>query len=80
MTSFGDKLKELRQAQGMSQPALAEISGVPVGTVRDYEQGRRDPLLSNAQKLASALKASLDVFPPVSVSKTKRTPKRKRTM
>jgi transcriptional regulator with XRE-family HTH domain len=67
--TFGDKLKELRQAKGMSQSALADMSGVPVGTIRDYEQGRRDPLLSNAQKLAAALNAPLDSFPAVKVTR-----------
>jgi transcriptional regulator with XRE-family HTH domain len=36
--------------------------GVPVGTIREYEQGKRDPLLSTAQKLAHALDRGLDVF------------------
>jgi transcriptional regulator with XRE-family HTH domain len=61
--TFADKLKELRQAKGLTQTALADASGIPVGTIRDYEQGKRDPLLSNAQRLARALGASLDVFP-----------------
>jgi len=39
---------------------LAEASQVPVGTTRDYEKGKREPLLSNAQKLATALGVSLD--------------------
>jgi transcriptional regulator with XRE-family HTH domain len=62
VTTFGDKLKDLRQAVGWSQPQLAEYSGVPVGTIRDYEQGRRDPLLLTAAKLARALKQPLEVF------------------
>ncbi len=64
MTTFGEKLRELRDAAGMTQTALSEAAGVPIGTVRDYEQGVRDPLLSNAQRLAKALGVSLDVFPP----------------
>jgi transcriptional regulator with XRE-family HTH domain len=60
---FGDKLKQLRQQKGMTQAKLASVSGIPVGTIRDYEQGKRDPLLSNAQRLAKALAVSLDVFP-----------------
>lgn len=64
MATFGEKLRELRDAAGLTQLALAAAAGVPIGTVRDYEQGSRDPLLSNAQRLAKALGASLDVFPP----------------
>jgi transcriptional regulator with XRE-family HTH domain len=63
MMTFADKLKERRQAAGMTQAALSEASGVPLPTIRDYEQGKREPLLSNAQRLARALGASLDVFP-----------------
>jgi putative transcriptional regulator len=62
MATFGEKLKELRDAAGLSQAGLAEAGGVPIGTIRDYEQGKRDPLLSTAQKLARALGHGLDVF------------------
>jgi transcriptional regulator with XRE-family HTH domain len=61
--TFGQKLKELRTGRGMTQVGLAQASGIPLGTIRDYEQGSRDPLLSNAQRLAAALAVSLDVFP-----------------
>jgi transcriptional regulator with XRE-family HTH domain len=61
--TFGDKLKELRTGRGLTQERLADAAGVPIGTIRDYEQGKRDPLLSNAQRLAGALGVSLDVFP-----------------
>ena len=40
MTTFGEKLRELRDAAGMTQTAMSEAAGVPIGTVRDYEQGR----------------------------------------
>ena len=60
--SFGDMLKDIRKQKGMTQAGLAKAAGVPVGTIRDYEQGKRDPLLSNAQKLAAALRVSVDVF------------------
>jgi transcriptional regulator with XRE-family HTH domain len=61
--TFGEKLKELRTQAGMTQAQLAELSDVPLGTIRDYEQGKRNPLLSTAQKLARALNQPLDVFP-----------------
>ncbi|HEY7428151.1 MAG TPA: helix-turn-helix transcriptional regulator [Gemmataceae bacterium] len=46
----------------MSQPQLAEESGVPVGTIRDCEQRRRDPLLETAVKLTRALKQPVEAF------------------
>lgn len=57
---FRDRLKELRQAAGLTQAALAEKSGVPLSTIRDYEQSKRDPGLPTAKKLAVALGVSLD--------------------
>ena len=38
---FREKLTELRQAAGLTQDALAAASGVPLTTVRKYEQGQR---------------------------------------
>src|SRR4051794_25083640 len=62
MATFAEKLRDLREQRGWTQASLADRSGVPLGTLRDYEQGKRGPLLSNAEKLARALGVSLDVF------------------
>ncbi len=69
--TFGEKLRELRDEAGMTQLELSQAADIPIGTVRDYEQGARDPLLSNAQRLAKALNVSLDVFPPIPRPKKK---------
>jgi transcriptional regulator with XRE-family HTH domain len=60
MTTFAERLKAARLKAGYSQNELARASGVPVGTIRDYEQKRRDPGLSTIVKLMAALGASLD--------------------
>jgi transcriptional regulator with XRE-family HTH domain len=52
---FAERLKELRHAAGLTQEALAALAGVPVGTLREYEHGRRRPLFENVVKLAEAL-------------------------
>jgi transcriptional regulator with XRE-family HTH domain len=62
MTTFGEKLKQLRDQAGVTQAVLAEGSGVPIGTIRDYEQTKRDPLLPTVVRLARALDVSLDEF------------------
>jgi putative transcriptional regulator len=62
VTDFGKRLQELRQAIELSQPGLAARSGVPVGTIRVYEQGRREPSLQAAFKLARALGVSVLAF------------------
>ena len=55
---FGQFLAEKRAAAGLTQQGLAQKSGVPLGSLREFEQGRREPLFSNMQKLAAALGAS----------------------
>jgi transcriptional regulator with XRE-family HTH domain len=60
--TFGQRLKELRERAGLTQAQLAERSGVPLGTIRDYEQVKRSPLLPTAVSLAKALGVSIEVF------------------
>jgi transcriptional regulator with XRE-family HTH domain len=76
MEVFGERLKAFREAAGRSQPELAAYSGVPVGTIRDYEQGRRAPLLETAAKLAHALQQPLEAFLSSDTPKTN-APKRR---
>jgi len=79
--AFGWRLAELREAAGLTQAALAEQGGVPLGTVREIEQGRREPLFSNMQKLAEALGASLDGWPDAALPgdpPPKRSPAKKK--
>jgi transcriptional regulator with XRE-family HTH domain len=57
---MGRQLKKLRAAAGLSQSQLARAAGVSVGTLKNWEQGRREPLLGAAVKLAGALGVSLD--------------------
>lgn len=56
-------LKRIRQALGMSQGQLAEISGVNVRMIQHYEQGVKD--INKAQaitlyKLAQALSCQME--------------------
>jgi transcriptional regulator with XRE-family HTH domain len=60
--TFAQKLRELREEANLSQAKLAKASGVPVGSVHDYGQGRRKPSLAAAAKLARALGTSSGVF------------------
>ena len=60
--TMGERLKRLREAAGMSQPQLAAAAGVLVGTLRQWEQGRRLPNLEGFFAVADALGASLDDF------------------
>lgn len=60
--TFGQRLQDLRQAANVSQPQLATAAGIPLGTLRNLEQGRRVPRLDTAQALARALGITLDAL------------------
>lgn len=55
------KLKELRNAAGLSIRALSELCGVSRRTIEDIE-ARGDCRISTAYVLCKALKCSLDDF------------------
>jgi len=65
---FGERLRELRRAAGLSQPRLAKAAGVSVSAVRDFEQGRREPTFGTLVKLAAGLGLSLSAFDPPTVT------------
>jgi transcriptional regulator with XRE-family HTH domain len=58
--TMGQKLRRFRQAAGMSQSQLAKAADVPLGTLRNWEQDRRSPLLDTAGRIARTLGVSLD--------------------
>jgi transcriptional regulator with XRE-family HTH domain len=57
---MGGRLQRLRLARGLSQSQLARKAGVPAGTLKNWEHGRRTMLFDAAVKLADALDVSLD--------------------
>jgi transcriptional regulator with XRE-family HTH domain len=59
-TTMGERLKRLRKAAGLSQPGLAEAAGIPLGTLRQWEQNKRLPSWEGAIALADGLGCSLD--------------------
>lgn len=48
-------LKSIREAKGISQYKLAELSGVKRTTIAMIETGKNVPNITNAKKLASVL-------------------------
>ena len=57
---FAERLKELRAEQGVSQVLLAKSLGVSKGIVSLWENGLREPTLSNLVALADYFCVSLD--------------------
>jgi transcriptional regulator with XRE-family HTH domain len=48
-------LKAMREKKGLTQPALAELAGVPLTSLRNWEQGHRMPRVDTLPQLAKAL-------------------------
>lgn len=72
---MGVRLKKLRNERGLSQAKLAELSGIPKGTLLQWEYGMRTPLLDAAVKLADALGITLDELAGREPPKPARKPK-----
>jgi transcriptional regulator with XRE-family HTH domain len=60
--TFAERLKELREAAGLSQRTLGEQSGIPSGTIRNYEQGIRQPNWIALLRIARALGVTAETF------------------
>jgi len=58
--AMGVRLKKLREERGLSQAQLAQLAGIPKGSLLQWEYGKRTPLLDAAVKLADALAITLD--------------------
>ncbi len=59
--TFGQRLRQIREAQGYSLKALAEAADIAGGAtaISRLETGVSQPLLATLQKLAKALRVSL---------------------
>lgn len=64
-SSFAARLKELREAAGVSQYRLAQLSGLAKQTLSQLEKGSNDPSWETVLKLAKALGVSVAEFAPV---------------
>ena len=58
--NFGQKLKDIRKAQGLSQEQLAEKIGVSRQAITKWETGRGLPDMENMMILAEIFKTTLD--------------------
>lgn len=57
---IGSRIKEIRSASGLTQSQLAELSGVAVISIRQYESGKRQPRVDQLRAIASALGVTVD--------------------
>lgn len=57
---LGQKIKERRLELNMTQAKLADKTGLDRTYISGLESGRRNPALRNLNRLATALKISID--------------------
>lgn len=57
---FGERLKELREERGIGQVELAKAINVSKGIISLWENGLREPKLSNLVSLAAYFKVSIN--------------------
>ena len=60
MSSFSNRLKELRKAKGVTQKAMAEYLGMVERAYQDYEYGKLEPNHEKTIKLADYFHVSTD--------------------
>ena len=56
------KIKALRKTRGLTQQQLADALGVQRATISNYEIGRREPSISDLERIGAALGVSLEYF------------------
>ena len=59
---FGNRLRELREARGLSQEALAHEAGLDRTYVSSVERGKRNISIENIERLAIALQINIEDF------------------
>lgn len=60
LDTLGSRLRRIRCGQGLSQQALADLSGLKRGAIAHYESGKNCPSLPALVALAKALHRSAD--------------------
>lgn len=58
--TVGDNIRYYRKKNDLTQAMLADLAGIHVVTIRKYEANKIQPSLATAQKLADALKVSIN--------------------
>lgn len=58
--SIAENIKELRKSLHITQKELAEMTGLSIGTIQGYEQGRYEPKMEALERLREALSCSFD--------------------
>jgi DNA-binding XRE family transcriptional regulator len=60
--TFAERLRQLRLGAGLTQEQLASAAALPLGSIRNYEQGQREPYWQVVFRLAAALGTDATAF------------------
>lgn len=60
MTSFTNRLVQLRKKRGLTQQQIADEIGVNRGSYSNWEKGKREPSFENLSMLACIFDVSID--------------------
>lgn len=71
--NIGDKIKELRQNQNLTQDDLSKLTGISRITLGNYERGERTPTIDKMYVIAKALNVTIDDFMEYTEEETKST-------
>lgn len=72
MSQFSGRLRELREASGMTQAELAEKARLHRHSVAQFEQDLREPSWKSVQAIAKALGISCQEFEKRPIKKSKK--------
>lgn len=50
-SGYGEKLKELRKAEGLTQGGFSELIGIGLSTIKNYETGQKEVGLAVIDKI-----------------------------
>jgi len=59
---IGQRIRELREVQGMSQKELSYVADLDRSYIASVENGQRNISIVNIEKIANALGVTLEVF------------------
>ncbi len=62
LIAFGRKVREIRKAKGLSQEALADLSGIDRSYMGHIERGQKNVTLLKIYQIADALNVSITNF------------------
>lgn len=62
LIQVGNQIRKCREKRGLSQKAVAEMTGIPYSTYSNYENNNREPNLEQLKKIADVLMVPITNF------------------